>query len=149
MRAAARTDKHRVRRFAIEAARLAADRHCENVRLLDVRNLSQVCDYMFIATGTSDRQMKSLVQEFEELGEQHANRLYRWNADERATWVVIDFVDVVVHFFEPTRRAFYDLEGLWSDAGEVAWQRTQEMQAIWEALLEAARQSQREGERSG
>jgi ribosome-associated protein len=123
MRQVEPTDEQRVRRFAIEAARLVADRHCEDVRLLDVRNLSQVCDYVLIATGTSDRQMKSLAHELEELGQEHDSAMYRWSADEGATWIVIDFVDLVVHLFEPTRRAYYDLEGLWSDAAEVAWPR--------------------------
>ena len=126
MQAPARSSEQRVREFAIESARLVSDRHCEDVRLLDVRKISQICDYMVVATGTSDRQMKSLVGDLEELGEQHESALYRCSADVSATWIVIDFVDVVVHLFEPAKRAFYDLEGLWSDAGQVAWGREPE-----------------------
>ena len=126
MQAPARSSEQRVRGFAIESARLASDRHCEDVRLLDVRKISQVCDYMVVATGTSDRQMKSLVGDLEELGEQHESALYRWNADASVTWIVIDFVDVVVHILEPAKRSFYDLEGLWSDAEQVAWRREPE-----------------------
>ena len=122
MKGPTRSDPQRVRTFAIEAARLLADRHCEDVCLLDVRTLSQVCDYVLIGTGTSDRQMKSIAQELEDLGAEHDSVLYRWNADNAATWIVIDFVDVVVHIFEPERRAYYDLESLWSDADDVAWQ---------------------------
>ena len=39
------------------------------------------------------------------------------------TWVVVDFIDLVAHLFEPTQRAYYDLEDLWSDAPAIAWQR--------------------------
>lgn len=112
-----------LRDFAIEAARLLADRHCTDVVLLDVRGLSQVCDYVLIATGTSDRQMKSLAAELGDLGEERGVSLFRKDADTALTWIVVDFVDLVVHLFEPTLRAYYDLESLWADAEPVAWQR--------------------------
>jgi ribosome-associated protein len=110
--------------FAVEAARLLADRHCENVRLLDVRGLSQVCDYVLIGTGTSDRQMKSLAGELEDLGADRSNRVFRSNRDEGGTWIVVDFVNLVTHLFEPHMRAYYDLETLWADARVVDWQRS-------------------------
>jgi len=113
----------RLRDFAIEAARLLADRHCEAVRLLDVRGLSQVCDYVLIGSGTSDRQMKSLADELSDLGRDHDHAVFRTDLDDRVTWVVVDFVGVVVHLFEPDQRTHYDLEGLWSDAQIVPWQR--------------------------
>ncbi len=113
----------RVREFAIEVARLLADRHCEGVCLLDVRTLSQVCDYVLIASGTSDRQMKHVAAELEDVGDQQGQRVWRTDYDAAVTWVVIDFVDLVVHLFEPGKRTHYDLEGLWSDAEVVEWER--------------------------
>ena len=112
----------RLRDFAIEAARLLADRHCEAVRLLDVRGLSQVCDYVLIGSGTSDRQMKSLADELSDLGRDHCHAVFRMDRDVTVTWVVVDFVGVMVHLFEPDQRTHYDLEGLWSDAIVVPWQ---------------------------
>ena len=102
--------------FAVEAGRLLQDRHCEDVVLLDVTGLSQVCDYVLIATGTSDRQMKSVAVEVKNLGEEMQLPAFRKNIDSGATWIVVDFVTVVLHMFEPQRRAYYDLEDLWSDA---------------------------------
>jgi ribosome-associated protein len=110
--------------FAMEAARLLADRHCEDVRLMDVRGLSQVCDYVLIGTGTSDRQMKSVAAELEDLGQERDNRAFRSNRDEGGTWIVVDFVNLVTHLFEPNMRAYYDLETLWADARTVDWQRS-------------------------
>jgi ribosome-associated protein len=109
--------------FVIEAARLLADRHCTEVRLLDVRGLSQVCRYVLIGSGTSDRQMKSVADELAELGAQRNNKCFRADRDVSVTWVVLDFVDLVAHLFEPGQRAYYDLEDLWSDAPLVAWAR--------------------------
>ena len=121
--AAVQDDTGELRQFSIEAARLIADRHCEDVRLLDVRGLSQVCDYVLIGTGTSDRQMKSLADELADFGGEHDQPLFRADRDANVTWVVVDFVGVVTHLFEPGLRTYYDLEGLWSDAEAVRWQR--------------------------
>lgn len=105
--------------FASEAGRLLASRHCEGVTLLDVKGLSQVCDYVLIATGTSDRQMKSVADEVASFGKEIHFPAFRKNIDTGATWIVVDFISVVVHLFEPQRRAYYDLEDLWSDAKRV------------------------------
>ena len=120
----AKAEHRKLRDFVIEAARLLADRHCQDVVLLDVRGLSQVCDYVLIGSGTSDRQMKSLAEELEELGRANDNPVFRSSQDSSVTWIVIDFVDLVAHLFEPDQRAYYDLEGLWSDAESVDWPRS-------------------------
>ncbi len=105
--------------FVAEAGKLLIDRHCEDVMLLDVTGLSQVCDYVLIATGTSDRQMKSVSDEVGDFGEDVGFCVFRKNIDTGTTWIVVDFVTVVVHLFEPQCRAYYDLESLWSDAKKI------------------------------
>jgi len=107
----------------VEAARLIRDRHCEDVRLLDVRRISQVCDFILIGTGTSDRQIRSVGHELADFGEERGQRCFSASQDSSVTWMVLDFIDLVVHLFEPSQRAYYDLESLWSDAGIVNWQR--------------------------
>lgn len=111
------------RDFAIEAARLLADRKCEDVRLFDVRGLSQVSDFLLVASGTSDRQMKSVAHEVADEAKVRGIAVFRQNADAGNTWVVIDLVDLVVHLFEPQTRLFYDLESLWDDAERIDWRR--------------------------
>ncbi|MBP27013.1 MAG: ribosome silencing factor [Phycisphaerales bacterium] len=112
--------------FAIEAARTAVDRHCTDVRLFDVRGRSQVCDYVLVASGTSDRQVRSVGAELGDLGESFGRQRFRSNADPASTWVVVDFIDIVMHLFEPSRRAYYDLDELWSDAVEIDFSRGSE-----------------------
>lgn len=109
--------------FAIDAARLAHDDKCTDVVVLDVRTLSQVTDYIVIGTGTSERQMRSVLAHVEELGKAGGYPAFRTSADERASWLLADFVDVIVHLFEPNTRAHYDLEMLWGDAPRVEWER--------------------------
>jgi ribosome-associated protein len=116
-------EQRRVREFAIEAARLLEDRHCEDIILLDVRGLSQVCNFVLIGSGTSDRQMKSVADELEDLGDDHENPCFRSNKDSGVTWIVVDFIDLVAHLFEPNQRLYYDLEALWADAPRIEWRR--------------------------
>ena len=104
------------RAFALEAATLAQDRRCEDVVCFDVRGRSALTDFVVIATGTSDRQMKTVATEFKQLGRDRGFTRFGGEEDAATTWVVADFVQVVVHLFEPETRAHYDLEMLWGDA---------------------------------
>lgn len=113
-----------VRKFAIEAARLIHDLHGTDVLLLDVRKLNDVTDYILIATGTSERQIRSLGDSIEELGVTYGMTRHGREVDGGATWYVLDLVDVVVHLFEPSARAHYDIEMLWGDAPRIRWRRS-------------------------
>ena len=109
--------------FAIELARLFADDKCTQVVVLDVRGLSPITDYLVIASGTSDRQMRSVLDHAGELAEERGVSPFSVGKDTGAHWLIADFVDVVTHIFEPNTRAHYDLEMLWGDAREVDWAR--------------------------
>lgn len=113
----------KAREFAVDAARLLSDDKCQDVIILDVRTLSQVTDFIVIASGTSDRQMRGSLKNVEELGAQRGNAVFRSSTDDRASWLLADFVDVIVHVFEPNARAHYDLEMLWGDAPRIEWAR--------------------------
>ncbi len=110
-------------RFVIEAARLLRDRHCENIIALDVRGLSNLTDYILIATGTSDRQMKAVGHELEDLAKLHHLARIGREIDGSSTWLALDFVDVIAHLFEPATRTHYDLEMMWGDAKPIHWDR--------------------------
>lgn len=118
-----KTDPAKIKALAIDIARLLSDDKCEDIAVLEVMGLSQVTDYLIIASGSSDRQMRSAGDDVEKLGEKLASKCFRKDIDDRTTWVVLDFVDLVVHIFEPNTRAHYDLEMHWSDAPRVDWQR--------------------------
>ena len=114
------------REFAIEAARVLSDDKCTDIVVLDVRTLSHVIDYIVIGSGTSDRQMRGSLKNVEELGEKKGYGVFRSTSDDRASWLLADFVDVIAHVFEPNIRAHYDLEMLWGDAPRVEWERAAE-----------------------
>jgi ribosome-associated protein len=110
------------RAYAIEAARLAANTRCNNVAVLDVRGLCPVADFFVIATGTSARQMRTVIDEVQELADARGYSPIARSGYEGETWMLLDCVDVLVHVFEPGARHFYDLDGLWGDAKPVKWQ---------------------------
>ncbi|MCW5765191.1 MAG: ribosome silencing factor [Phycisphaeraceae bacterium] len=102
--------------LARAAARALLEDKCTDVVVIDVRGSSQVADYIVVASGTSDRQMRTAAEGVKKAASALGDQVVRSNLDERTTWVVLDLVDVMVHIFEPNTRAFYDLEMLWGDA---------------------------------
>lgn len=112
-------DPAKTRGFAVDAALSLIDDKCEDVMVLDVRDTSPVTDYIIIGTGTSDRQMSAALSHASALGEEREFPRFRSHADDRGTWQLADFVDVVIHLFEPNARAHYDLEMLWGEAPRV------------------------------
>ena len=109
------------REVAVTAARAAATKQATDVTILDVQGLIVITDYFVIASGQTDRQVKTIVEEVEkavrDLGEKPVRR--EGEADSR--WVLLDYVDVVVHVFAEEEREYYDLERLWRDAPRIRW----------------------------
>ena len=110
------------RQFAVEAARHFAATRCHNVVVLDMDGLSPITDFMVIGTGTSSRQMRTVVDQLEELAEPKGHRKLSRSGDESGQWIVTDFVDVVCHVFSQEGRMYYDLDNLWGDAKRVEWE---------------------------
>lgn len=112
--------------LAIAAARMADDDKSEDIVVLDLRGRCSVADYFVIATGTSDRQMAAVAEHIEEYAMGFGQKVYPRRRLESPVWILIDFIDVVVHLFDRERRQYYDLELLWGDAPKVDWARPQE-----------------------
>jgi len=127
-------DPKAIRAFAIELARLSSELKCEQVVLIDVRGRNQLCEYLVIVSGTSDRQMKAVSDQLKAYGAQHGSPRWKRDRDTNGTWIAADFVDVVVHLFEPGQRAWYDLEGMWADAPRVEWRRNVPVKSAGESM---------------
>ena len=109
------------REVAVVAARAAADRQAEDIVILDVHELIVITDLFVICTGTSDRQVKTVVEEVEKALRALGHKPVRREGEQEARWVLLDYVDVVVHVFAEEEREYYDLERLWRDAPRVGW----------------------------
>lgn len=108
-------------RLAVVVALALDEANCEDVRVLDVRGLSQVTDYIVIGSGASDRQIRTAIAKADAAAKEMGETAFGGQRDGGGTWLIIDFVDVVVHVFEPGTRAMYDLEMLWGDAPQIDW----------------------------
>ncbi len=109
--------------MALELARSCSDDKCENIVVLDLRELSSITDYFVIATGTSDRQIRTTADHILKMAKQRQIKPMGVEGYEQAHWILIDFVDIIIHLFMPEYREIYDLELLWGDAPKVRWQR--------------------------
>ena len=76
-------------------------------------------DYCVIASGQTPPHLKALLGEVQRQLKESGSSLYRKSGDPESGWMVLDFVDVVIHIFSPDARAYYDIEKLWAEAPEV------------------------------
>jgi len=98
------------------AAELAIERKAHEVVVLDLRGISSATDYFVIAGGTSDVQVKAIADHVVDELKKDSVRPEHVEGLPGARWVLIDYVDFVVHVFHPQARQFYQLETLWGDA---------------------------------
>ena len=105
---------------AQKCAALALDKKAFNVRILDVRKISSLTDFLVLASGSSDRQVKAAAESVHlGLKNEHDTMPIGIEGINEGRWVLIDYGDVMVHVFHEPVRLFYDLDGLWCDAEEV------------------------------
>ena len=106
---------------AVELSHEAArDKKAEALVVLDLRGLSDVTDYFVICHGTSDRHVLAIADGIEErLRAELKLRPASVEGRRRAEWILIDYIDFIVHVFQQDKRNFYRLERLWGDAREV------------------------------
>ena len=90
--------------------------------MLEVRDLIVITDYFVIASGTSDRQVRTIVDEVEKTLSAKGVKAVRREGQSGGRWVLLDFVDLVVHVFVGEERDYYELERLWKDAPRVRWE---------------------------
>jgi ribosome-associated protein len=86
------------------------------VIILDVRKVSTITNYYVIATGNNPRHLQALLDEIETALAEHGQKPYRLSGTPESGWMIIDYLDFVVHVFSQSAREHYALETLWKDA---------------------------------
>ncbi len=108
---------------SIEIARLAIkaleDKKAEEIKTIDISEVSVIADYFIIANGTNRSQIQALSDHVEETLGKAGVPLRQIEGYQNANWVLLDFHDVIIHIFDKENRLFYDLERIWRDGKPV------------------------------
>jgi ribosome-associated protein len=107
------------RELALALAAAGLEKKAIGIEILDVSGKVDYADFLVIMTGRSDRHVHAIATGIEEALRSKKVRPLSMEGLQAATWVLIDFSDVVVHVFQEDTRRLYDIEGLWIDAGRV------------------------------
>jgi ribosome-associated protein len=95
---------------------LAHERKAHDITVLDLRGISSATDWFVIASGTSDVQVRAIGENILEVMKAEGEAAGHVEGLSAGRWVLLDYIDVVVHVFHPHARTFYQLESLWGDA---------------------------------
>ena len=109
--------------LALACAKAADDIKAENIRVWDMRGVSNLTDYMVVCSGTSMPQLRAILRDVAgDVEKIHGVKAVNSEGKADTRWVVLDYIDVMVHVMDQELREYYSLEELWKDAKEVTWQ---------------------------
>ena len=115
-------EKINSRQKAILAAQEAYELKARDVVILDVRAFPALAEYFVICTGETKRHLRGIADRVEEAAGEQGCSVHHAEGYALGRWVLMDLNNVVVHIFEPETRDFYELERLWGDAPQVAYE---------------------------
>jgi len=108
--------------LALACAKAADEIQAENIRVWDMRGLSSITDFMVVCSGSSMPHLRAVLRDVSgTVAEEHGVRPVNAEGKADTRWVVLDYIDVMVHVMHQELRDFYGLEELWSDAKELDW----------------------------
>jgi len=103
------------RERAVSCALFALEKKALDVKILEIRRLSSIADYLVLASGTSDKQTQAIADSVK-MGMKKFGKALDIEGLREGNWVVIDYGDVIVHIFQESTRRYYNLEELWNAA---------------------------------
>jgi ribosome-associated protein len=90
-----------------------------NIKVLDIRNISDVADYFVIADGTNKNQVQAMSDNVEEFMSKEGQKPKSIEGYSQGGWILLDYYDIIVHIFSDEARRFYNIERIWNDATDV------------------------------
>jgi ribosome-associated protein len=112
-----------VTELVVRAAGAASSKKAENIVILDVSRQLVITDFFLICSGNTERHVGTIAEEIERrLQQQQSVKPVRREGERHRRWVVLDYIDFVVHVFHKEDRDYYELERLWADAREVPFE---------------------------
>lgn len=101
------------------AVQALEDKKGEDIKVIDISEISVLADYFIIAGGNNRSQIQAMADNVDELIGKNGGRLKQIEGYDAGNWVLLDFQDVIVHIFDKDNRLFYDLERIWRDGKEI------------------------------
>ena len=95
------------------------EKKAEDIQIIDISEISAIADYFIIANGTNRSQIQALAYSVEEKLGRAGVQFKQMEGYDTANWILMDFLDIVVHIFDKDNRAFYDLERIWRDGKQI------------------------------
>jgi len=111
--------------LAKACVKAAGEIQAENIRAWDMRGISSLTDFMIVCSGSSKPHLRAIIRDVAGLvDEEHGAKPASSEGKIDSGWVVLDYIDVMVHVMDTETREFYGLEELWADAKELKWEGT-------------------------
>lgn len=95
------------------------EKKAEDIQVIDISEISAIADYFIIANGTNRSQIQAIADNVEEKLGRAGTQFKQMEGYDTANWILIDFLDIIVHIFDRENRTFYDLERIWRDGKKV------------------------------
>lgn len=105
----------KIQELAAIAVKALEDKKAEDIRIIDIREISSLADYFIIANGTNRSQVQALADHAEEVLGKAGLSLKQIEGYETANWILMDYRDIIIHIFDKENRLFYDLDRIWRD----------------------------------
>ncbi len=106
-------------KIALRIAQFASDKQAKDITVLDVSEISSLCDYFIICSGESAAQVRAICDNVQRLSRKEKIRISFLEKDKESHWILIDFFDVILHIFIEEAREFYNLEYLWKESKKI------------------------------
>lgn len=104
---------------AKETAKILNEKKGLDIKVIEISDVSVIADYMVIATGNSSTHVKALADEVEEQLDDMGISVSHIEGYRSNSWILLDYIDIIVHVFSNEARDYYDLERLWEDGADV------------------------------
>lgn len=95
------------------------DKKAEDIKVIDIRNISVMADYFVVASGDNQNQLLAMQNEVDKVLYEHGIHAKQVEGNRSSTWILMDYEDVIVHLFSQEDRLFYNLERIWQDGIQI------------------------------
>ncbi len=109
----------KAREMAKIAYRALEEKKAEDIRVINIEQVSVLADYFLIASGTNRNQTQAMADNVEELLHKAGCQMRQMEGYQTANWILMDYGDIIVHIFDTENRLFYDLERIWRDGTSI------------------------------